>query len=114
MRKRIYNALCNQRGALILEQVLATMFLMLMSVFVISSIYGAYNLFFESYQDYKTIQTSYGELEQRNKDVELPGFETTQTGTIQYYYNGAAVTIDGTYFYDNTNKRMGEFVIDED
>lgn len=116
MRNQIWNEIIkpinNNRGALILEHVLATMYLTLMSAFVITSVWGAYALFFESYEEYEHIVTSYGELEQRNEGVTLPGFETTQTGTITYQHGTGTITISGKYYYDNEENKMGEFVID--
>lgn len=112
MVKRMKDILLQNDGTILIEYVIAIVFLAMASVMVITTMSGGTKLFFDSYEEYDRVNNVYGDIELISETVISTDLAVTSTGSVQFDYSGATISKDGIYYYDNTEKKIGEFAID--
>ncbi len=112
MANRMKHILMQNDGTILIEYVIAIVFLAMASVMVITTMSGGTKLFFESYEEYDRVNELYGDIELLSDSVTSINLDVSTSGTIQFDYNGGTISKEGTYYYDNTEKKIGEFIID--
>lgn len=112
MVERMKNVLSQNDGTILIEYIIAVVFLAMASVMVITTISGGTKLFFQSYEEYDRVNNLYGDIELISDTVTSSDLDVTSIGSVEFDYSGATITKDGIYYYDNTEKKIGEFIID--
>lgn len=112
MVNRVKHILMQNDGTILIEYVIAIAFLSMASMMIITTMSGATKLFFDSYAEYDRVNDLYGDIELLGDSLTSSDLDIRTSGTIEFDYSVGTISKEGAYYYDNTEKKIGEFIID--